>query len=200
MGLKFLCFICLWRCASYFGGVVPTLDVWFLLWTCASYFGRVLPTLEVCFLLWICYLKKSVAYVCFSISAGEPTAEEVIRGLKLGFQIPTRFVEPAKYENVALSDQFYKDVPSVVSTALLEVLGGTIPIDVQMPLVFFREGKLPEFVVAWFYSALPKSKFANSTRFYQALRAIEQYRQYVFYGRADAVNVGFVDDSDEETD
>ena len=65
------------------------------------------------------------------------------------------------------------------------MLDNSVPIDVQMPLIYFRSGHLPEFVVAWFVAALPKSRVGKTTRFYQALRAIEQFREFIFYGSAD---------------
>lgn len=116
----------------------------------------------------------------------DATAEDLaICALKLPFEIPTRPpVRSEKYEKVQLTEEFYKAVPSVVSKPLLEVMGIGIPIDVQMPLAFLREGRLPEFVVAWFLSALPKSRLAQTTRFYQALRAIENYREYIWFERA----------------
>ena len=84
-----------------------------------------------------------------------------------------------------LTEEFFKAVPAVVASALLEVLDNSVPIDVQMPLIYFRSGHLPEFVVAWFVAALPKSRVGKTTRFYQALRAIEQFREFIFYGSAD---------------
>ena len=84
-----------------------------------------------------------------------------------------------------LTEEFFKAVPAVVASAVLEVLDNSVPIDVQMPLIYFRSGHLPEFVVAWFVAALPKSRVGKTTRFYQALRAIEQYREFIFYGSAD---------------
>ena len=84
-----------------------------------------------------------------------------------------------------LTEEFFKAVPAVVASAVLEVLDNSVPIDVQMPLIYFRSGHLPEFVVAWFVAALPKSRVGKTTRFYQALRAIEQFREFIFYGSAD---------------
>ena len=111
--------------------------------------------------------------------------DDIICGLTLGFEIPTKPIRPENFRKVDLSEEFFKAVPEVVSNALLEVLGNSVPIDVQMPLVYFRSGSLPEFVVAWFVAALPKSRVGKTTWFYQALRAIEQFREFIFYGSAD---------------
>ena len=103
----------------------------------------------------------------------------------MGFEIPTKPIRPENFRKVDLTEEFFKAVPAVVASALLEVLDNSVPIDVQMPLIYFRSGHLPEFVVAWFVAALPKSRVGKTTRFYQALRAIEQYREFIFYGSAD---------------
>ena len=103
----------------------------------------------------------------------------------MGFEIPTKPIRPENFRKVDLTEEFFKAVPAVVASALLEVLDNSVPIDVQMPLIYFRSGHLPEFVVAWFVAALPKSRVGKTTRFYQALRAIEQFREFIFYGSAD---------------
>ena len=103
----------------------------------------------------------------------------------MGFEIPTQPVRSERFRKVELSEEFFNAVPQVVVTAVMEVLDNSVPIDVQMPLIYLRSGALPEFVVAWFMAALPKSRVGKTTRFYQALRAIEQFREFIFYGTAD---------------
>ena len=131
--------------------------------------------------VWRCNVLENVS--CFLL--GDDSDGDEIRGLTLGFAIPTQPVRPERFRKVELSEEFFNAVPQVVMTALLEVLDNSVPIDVQMPLVYLRSGALPEFVVAWFMAALPKSRVGKTTRFYQALRAIEQLREFVFYGSAD---------------
>ena len=123
----------------------------------------------------------------FSLSCltGEETGDSIrdnmIRGMRLGFEQPRNFLHPERYINHDLPDSFFAEVPAVVSTAIFEVLTDDIPIDPQMPFIFLRQNRLPEFVVAWFMAFLPKKRIGKMNRFYRALHAIEQYREYVLF-------------------
>ena len=134
-------------------------------------------------LLWRCNVLEHVS--SFLLGDESDGTSKAIRGLSLGFEIPTQPVRPERFRKVELSEEFFNAVPQVVVTAVMEVLDNSVPIDVQMPLIYLRSGALPEFVVAWFMAALPKSRVGKTTRFYQALRAIEQFREFIFYGSAD---------------
>ena len=134
-------------------------------------------------LLWRCNVLEHVSSFLL-VDESDGTSEEIL-GLTLGFEIPTQPVRPEKFRKVELSEEFFNAVPQVVVTAVMEVLDNSVPIDVQMPLIYLRSGALPEFVVAWFMAALPKSRVGKTTRFYQALRAIEQLREYIFFGSSD---------------
>ena len=107
--------------------------------------------------------------------------DEAIRSMTLGFELPRNFLHPERYLNPDLDDDWFSLVPEVVSTALFETMSVDVPIDPQMPFVFVRQNLLPQFVVAWFMAFIPAKRIAKSTRFFRALNAIEQYREFIFF-------------------
>ena len=113
-----------------------------------------------------------------------PSMEDMeIRMMALDFEYPTKFIHPDKYKDFDLSEEFFIQIPAVVTSDIMESMGMEIPIDPQMPLVFLRQHRLSEFVVAWFMENLPKSvrsRVAKSTLFFRALHAIERYRAYLY--------------------
>lgn len=105
---------------------------------------------------------------------------EAVRGMTLGFELPNNFLHPERYRNQDL-DYVFSIVPDVVSTALFEVMPSDVPIDPQMPFVYLRQNLLPEFVVAWFMAYIPSKRIGKTTRFFRALNAVEQYREFIFF-------------------
>ena len=117
----------------------------------------------------------------------------------LDFEYPTKLVHPEKYKDLQLSDDFFLQVPAVVTSEILENMGAEIPIDPQMPLIFLRQRRLGEFVVAWFMEFVPtppRSRFGKATKFFRALEAIEQYRSFLFFPTAG--ELGAIPDTDSD--
>ena len=115
----------------------------------------------------------------------ESIQDAFVRSMTLDFELPSNFLHPERYPNVDLADALFSRVPSVVSSALFDAMPESIPIDPQMPYIFLRQSRLPEFVVAWFMAFLPKKRVGRMNRFFSSMNAIEQYREFVFFPPTD---------------
>ena len=115
----------------------------------------------------------------------ESIQDAFVRSMTLDFELPSNFLHPERYPNVDLADALFSRVPSVVSSALFDAMPESIPIDPQMPFIFLRQSRLPEFVVAWFMAFLPKKRVGRMNRFFSSMNAIEQYREFVFFPPTD---------------
>ena len=102
-----------------------------------------------------------------------------IRALQLGFELPRNFLNPDKYRPERIPDDDFAQVPEVVTAALFNVLDVNVPIDALNPFVYLRNGRLPEFIVAYFMQFVSRRIKSNMSRFFSAMHLIEMYREYV---------------------
>ena len=116
-------------------------------------------------------------------SIGEDPIEVAIRSMELNFELPVEFRHQDKYNPSDVGDDFFSNVPSVVAAAIFDAIGENVPIDPNIPLIYLRSDRLPQFVPAWFMAAMPTGgrRLGKASKFYRALHAIERYREFIMY-------------------
>lgn len=99
---------------------------------------------------------------------------------RLDFEVPKSFPNPQKYIPKKIFDYMFEDVPLVVGSAISEAMSPDEPFDSTLTFVYFRNGRLPEFVVAYFMDfELPKRRLSDTTRFFRALHLITMFRMFM---------------------
>ena len=102
-----------------------------------------------------------------------------IRAMSLGFELPRNFLNPDRYLPEPLSEEFVAGIPDVVSTAVFVAMDANVPIDAFNPFIYLRNGRLPEYVVAYFMTLVSRRVKSNMSRFFTAMHLIEMYREYI---------------------
>lgn len=95
----------------------------------------------------------------------------------LNFELPTNFVDNARYKVEEKDLLPLENMPRVVSEHVIRYGGPDMPMDALNPFFFLKRGELPYFVLNWFMGHQPK-RLATMTRFYRALHLMEMYRGY----------------------
>jgi len=117
-------------------------------------------------------------FICFIGEEDDVEAAE-IRSLQLGFEIPKNFLNPDKYRPASIPDEAFAAVPDLITTAIFNVMDAQVPIDAFTPFLYLRNGRLEEFVVAYFMKLVSARVRSNMSRFFTAMHLIEMYREYV---------------------
>ena len=101
--------------------------------------------------------------------------------MKLDFEPPNKFAPERYIEGLELvPPEVWENVPNVVCSTLAQVLGPDVPIDPQIAFRYFKNGRLPEFVVAYFmWIQKVRRNTAKSTIFCRALHYMEAFREYM---------------------
>lgn len=76
--------------------------------------------------------------------------------------------------------EVWEAVPNVVASTISQVMGPDIPIDPQIAFRYYKNGRLPEFVLCYFMW-LQKARRGTSkaTIFGRALHYLEAFREYM---------------------
>ena len=142
-------------------------------------------------------------FICFIGEEDDLEAAE-IRSLQLGFEIPRNFLNPDKYRPASIPDEAFAAVPDLITTAIFNVMDAQVPIDAFTPFLYLRNGRLEEFVVAYFMKLVSARVKSNMSRFFTAMHLIEMYREYViippshFLASHDTAAVGQDDGDDQD--
>ena len=111
-------------------------------------------------------------FICFIGEEDDLEAAE-IRSLQLGFEIPRNFLNPDKYRPASIPDEAFAAVPDVITTAIFNVMDAQVPIDAFTPFLYLRNGRLEEFVVAYFMKLVSARVKSNMSRFFTAMHLIK---------------------------
>ena len=137
--------------------------------------------------------------LCFLLEfAGLEDADDVWRSMTLGFEPPLKYV-PERYVAgiIPVNPDIWEAVPEVICQTVSTCLGPDVPIDPQIAFRYFKNGRLPEFVVAYFmWMQKAPARTAKSTIFGRALHYLEAFRQYMLEA-AGALNASAFEDDDE---
>jgi len=100
--------------------------------------------------------------------------------LELDFEIPRNFQNPERYIPGRLREDCFEDVPAAVGSAIFDAIGVDVPLDPMTIFLYLRNGRLPQFVIAYFMEfELPKRKVTKMYRFYRALHLANMFRESV---------------------
>lgn len=108
-------------------------------------------------------------------------SEEIWTELALDFEPPNRFA-PERYLDglKPVPDEVWEAVPRVIINAVASCLGPDVPIDAQIAFRFYKNGRLPEYVVCYFmWLQKARRSTAKSTVFFRAFHYLESFREYM---------------------
>lgn len=131
-------------------------------------------------LMWVVRFLKYILFLLPEFEALRE-AEEIWTELVLDFEPPNRF-NPEKYLDglKPVPDDVWEAVPRVVIDAVSACLGPDVPIDAQIAFRYFKNGRLPEFVVCYFmWLQKARRSTAKSTVFFRAFHYLESFREYM---------------------
>jgi hypothetical protein len=107
--------------------------------------------------------------------------DQVWLDLVLDFEPPNRFVPERYIAGLAeVPNEVWEAVPRIVAQTICQVIGPDVPIDPQIAFRYFKNGRIPEFVLCyfmWFQKA--RSNTSKATRFFRAVHYLEAFREYM---------------------
>ena len=98
----------------------------------------------------------------------------------MDFEPPKNYYAPDRYIAglVLVPNEAWNAVPNVVANALAQALGPDVPIDPQIAFRYFKNGRLPEFVVCYFMWFQMAKRLSKATIFFRAFHYLEAFREF----------------------
>lgn len=108
-----------------------------------------------------------------------------VQNLTLDFEIPDTFSKAQKYVPRNVRHDAFEEVPSAVGSAIFNALPIDVPFDPIFVFLYLRNGRLPEFVIAYFMGfELPKRTVSKMSLFYRAVHLVSMFREAVVFPKS----------------